>query len=232
MHRFASLIFSLGLVALLFALGARLSTPGQLTTVGGPIAAQGPAVVGGTNVVTAVLFAYRGLDTLGEVSILFAAATAVGLVLSRGRAANGPGGHHARAGFVLRTGADVLFPFLAVVGLFIVAHGHLTPGGGFQGGVILAAAFFLGVLARADRPLAHAAIAWLEGLAGLAFVGVAVGAFALDREFLAPLFGTGQTGALVSAGSLPLLSCAVGVKVGAELAGLMADLAAGAGASA
>ena len=85
--------------------------------------------VGAANFVTAVVLAYRGLDTLGELSILFAAATAGGLVLGSAQ-----GGSHRRpAGFILRAGTDLLFPLLLVVGLYIVMHGHLTPGRRFSG---------------------------------------------------------------------------------------------------
>jgi multisubunit Na+/H+ antiporter MnhB subunit len=52
-----------------------------------------------------------------------------------------------------QVGADLFFPLLLVVGLYIILHGHLTPGGGFQGGVVLAAAFFIPVLARPGTTL-------------------------------------------------------------------------------
>jgi multicomponent Na+:H+ antiporter subunit B len=169
-----------------------------------------------------VLLGYRGFDTLGELSILFAAATAAGLVLGH-RRADAP--HDPPGGFILRSGADLLFPLLLVVGLYVIAHGHLTPGGGFQGGVILAAAFFVTVLARPERSLGHTVISVIEGLAGAAFILIGLWALVEDGEFLAPLLlESGTLGELISAGTLPLLSLAVGLKVGAELAGLLAHL--------
>jgi multicomponent Na+:H+ antiporter subunit B len=165
---------------------------------------------------------YRGIDTLGELSILFAAATAAGLVLGR-RRADAP--RDPQGGFILRAGADLLFPLLLIVGFYIVLHGHLTPGGGFQGGVILAAAFFVSVLARPSRTLDHRTISVVEGFAGASFILIGLWALLQGGEFLQPLLSQGVLGDLWSAGTLPLLYLAVGFKVGAELAGLLAHIA-------
>jgi len=105
-------------------------------------------------------------------------------------------------------------------------HGHLTPGGGFQGGVVLAAAFFIPVLARPGTTLDHHAVSLIEGLAGAAFILIGLLAMLGGEVFLTPLLDKGALGALFSAGTLPLLYLAVGLKVGAELAGLLAQLAA------
>ena len=177
--------------------------------------------LGAANLVTAILAGYRGFDTLGELSILFAAATAAGLVLGH-RRADAP--RDPPGGLILTAGADLLFPLLLVVGIYIVVHGHLTPGGGFQGGVILAAAFFVAVLADPSRSLRHGLIAWIEGFAGASFILIGIWALVEDGHFLAPMLGTGVMGRILSAGTLPLLSVAIGLKVGAELAGLMAHL--------
>jgi multicomponent Na+:H+ antiporter subunit B len=229
MRNVASLIFSAGLAFLLLVIAAQLGFGEPPMRVGGEIINQAPAEVGAANIVTAVLLGYRGIDTLGELSILFAAATAAGLVLVRGRkdceqhASDPPGG------FILRTGADLLFPLLLVVGLYIILHGHLTPGGGFQGGVILAAAFFVLVLARPGQDgsggINHTAIAFIEGLAGAGFIALGLWSLWDSGDFLRPMLGTGVMGELLSAGTLPLLSLAVGLKVGAELAGLMTQIA-------
>ena len=221
MRNLASLLFTGGLVFLLAVIGAQLALGNPPMLVGGEILAEAGDRVGAANIVTAVLLGYRGFDTLGELSILFAAATAAGLILGHRRDAarrDPPGG------LVLRAGADLLFPLLLVVGLYIIAHGHVTPGGGFQGGVILAAAFFVAVLADPSRGLNHGLIAWIEGLAGASFILIGLWALVEDGSFLAPMLSTGTMGTLVSAGTLPLLSFAVGLKVGAELAGLMANI--------
>lgn len=236
MRNIASLVFAAGLAFLLLVIASGLNFGDPSMLIGGNILTEAPTEVGATNIVTAVLLGYRGIDTLGELSVLFAAATAAGLVLVGGRGQHR--GQHRRnneqpadppGGFILRTGADLLFPLLLIVGLYIIVHGHLTPGGGFQGGVILAAAFFVLVLARPGEDgsggMHHGVIAFLEGLAGAAFIGIGLWALWDTGDFLKPMLGQGVLGELLSAGTLPLLSSAVGLKVGAELAGLMTQLA-------
>jgi multicomponent Na+:H+ antiporter subunit B len=222
MRNVASLIFTAGIGLLFLVIAAELGLGEPASGIGEQILADAPDEVGAANIVTAVLLGYRGIDTLGELSILFAAATAAGLVLGRGRRSlrqDPPGG------FILQTGADLLFPLLLAVGIYIIVHGHVTPGGGFQGGVILAAAFFVPVLARPSTSLSHPAIAVIEGLAGAAFIAIGLWALLDTGDFLRQLLGKGGMGDLLSAGTLPLLSAAVGLKVGAELAGLMQAIA-------
>lgn len=219
MHNIATLIFLGGLAFLLIVITGGLDFGQPPMRIGGEIQQVAADQVGAANIVTAVVLGYRGLDTLGELSILFAAATAGGLVLGNASQRVRP-----RAGFVLRAGADLLFPLLLVAGLYIVIHGHLTPGGGFQGGVILAAAFFLPLLARPQNNSGHRWLAVIEGLAGGAFIAIGLLAVYNGKAFLAPLFDHGALGELVSSGSLPLLYLAVGLKVGAELASLLVRL--------
>jgi multicomponent Na+:H+ antiporter subunit B len=221
MRSLAAILFTGGLGFFLVVIASQLGFGQPPMEVGRAILEVSPEEVGAANIVTSVLLAYRGIDTLGELSILFAAATAAGLVLGHRRkdAPSDPD-----AGFILQAGADFLFPLLLVVGFYIILHGHLTPGGGFQGGVILAAAFFLSVLARPSKGLDHSLISAVEGLAGAAFIGIGLWALLVDGEFLKPLLGKGTMGNLISAGTLPLLSLAVGLKVGSELAGLMTSL--------
>lgn len=220
MPRLATLLFVGGLAFLLLVLTTGLPFGAPPMRIGGAIQQVGADEVGAANLVTAVVLGYRGLDTLGELSILFAAATAGGLVLGGAAVRSGR-----PAGFVMRSGADVLFPLLLVAGLYVVIHGHLTPGGGFQGGVILAAAFFLPLLARPQHGGGHRWLSLIEALAGSAFIAIGLLALYHGEAFLTPLFDHGVLGDLVSSGSLPLLYLAVGLKVGAELASLLLRLA-------
>ena len=220
-QEWASWLLILGLGLLLAAVLRALPFGAAPMEVGQAVVARAPEQVGAANVVTSVVLAYRGLDTLGELTILFVAATAAGMVLGE-RRADAP--RDPVAGFILRTGADLVFPFLLVLGAYIILHGHLTPGGGFQGGAILAAAFFIPYLSRPATGHNEKTAALVEGLAGALFIGIALVALFRDGHFLAPLFEPGPLGDLVSAGSLPLLYLAVGLKVGAELAGLLGRL--------
>lgn len=217
MYRFTSFLFLSGFLFLLSVITGFLPLGEPPMLVGKAIQQLAVEQTGSANFVTAVVLGYRGIDTLGELSILFAAASGGGLVLSGLKRAT----QSDDTGFILKASAELLFPLLIVVGLYIVLHGHLTPGGGFQGGVILAAAFFLPLLARPSRSINHFALSLVEGFAGASFI--IIGLFALfdHGAFLQPFLSKGQVGELLSAGTLPLLYIAVGLKVGAELAGLL-----------
>lgn len=215
-------MFLIGLAILIAAVYQQLSFYGSSVNVGQAVNGMGANQLGTANLVTSVVLAYRGLDTLIELSILFTAAAAGGMLLGRPKTAAKT---DPDAGFILRAGADLFFPLLVVVGIYIMLHGHLTPGGGFQGGVILASAFFVPMLARPGQKLDQRWVSMIEGLAGASFIFIGLLAMMGGEAFLTPLFGKGELGSLFSAGSLPLLYTAVGLKVGAELAGLLAHLA-------
>ena len=221
MRRISSALFLLGLGLLIAMIFQTMEFGSVAPLVGQAINATAAQQVGAANFVTSVVLGYRGFDTLLELTILFTAATAGGLGLGKPRAG---AAHDPDSGFILRAGADLFFPLLLVVGLYIILHGHLTPGGGFQGGVILAAAFFIPILARPGTSMDHRLVSIIEGLAGAGFILIGLLAMLGGGDFLTPLLDKGELGALLSAGSLPLLYIAVGLKVGSELAGLLAHL--------
>lgn len=96
------------------------------------------------NMVTSVLASYRGFDTLGEVVVIFTAVIGVLALLPSGRGKDGviAGGgmvdHH-----VLRIVGKMLIPLILLFALYVQFHGEYGPGGGFQAGVIFAAAIVL-----------------------------------------------------------------------------------------
>lgn len=98
------------------------------------------------NAVTAVLASYRGYDTLGELAVIFTAGTAVLMILSF-VPRHDPGFERAKLLLaeyrVLRVVSRGLFPFIFLFALYVQFHGDYGPGGGFQAGVIFAAAFVL-----------------------------------------------------------------------------------------
>lgn len=182
--------------------------------------------LGVANIVTAIVVTYRGLDTLGEVTVLFLASTIVGLVLSVGnKTAHDPAGR-VPVGELLATGSRFLAPLVMLLGVYIFVNGHLTPGGGFQGGAVIASGALLMLLADPLKHFSHALISVVESFAGVTYVLIGVlglvlaGGF-LDNRFL-PL---GDLGALFSAGAVPLIYSLIGLKVGAEFASVLANLA-------
>jgi multicomponent Na+:H+ antiporter subunit B len=182
--------------------------------------------VGAANIVTAIIVTYRGLDTLGEVTVLFLTAAIVGLVLERGRGrAASPDRDLPPSGELLTTGTRLLVPLILLLGVYVFVNGHLTPGGGFQGGAVLASAMLLALLADPLKRFSHRLIAAVESTAGLVFVGlgllgiVLAGGF-LDNRFL-PI---GTLGELFSAGAIPIIYSFVGLKVGAEFSSMLVNL--------
>ena len=172
------------------------------TKVGKHYIDRGIEETGAVNVVTSVVVSYRGFDTLGEVTVLFIAATGLAAVLRIGRtkaAAIEP------ASFVLRTGCRVLFPLILVFGSYIFIHGHLTPGGGFQGGAIVASAFVLIYLGCRKRRISQKISTALESLGGVIFVVVGLIGLAVGGYFLLNFLPKGQPYSLLSAGIIPVV---------------------------
>lgn len=178
------------------------------------------------NIVTAIIVTYRGLDTLGEVTVLFLTAAIVAMVLrqSRLKAAN-PARPLPPAGELLETGTRLLVPLILLLGIYIFVNGHLTPGGGFQGGAVLASAILLMLLTDPLRRFSHRVITMVESSAGFFYVVIGVlgaliaGGF-LDNRIL-PL---GEFGSLASAGAVPIIYSLIGLKVGAEFGSMMVSL--------
>ena len=172
---------------------------------------------GSSNVVTAVVLAFRGMDTLGELTILFIAITSIGLIGGTFESHLKP----SQSAFITQNASRFLLPFLMMIGIYIILHGHLTPGGGFQGGAVIAGAFFLAWSTGIQRQLNQIVVLVLESLAGICFISIGLMALLKDQAFLTPLWKQLPLGDLFSAGSIPLLYTAVGVKVATELAGLL-----------
>lgn len=115
------------------------------------------------NLVTAVLGDYRGFDTMFETVVVFVAAIAVIFLLRRLPSEGGryklPPRHHRDRDIIVKTVVRLMVPVNVLFALYVVAHGHHSPGGGFQGGVILGAslillaiAYDLGTVCRKLRP--------------------------------------------------------------------------------
>ncbi len=181
-----------------------------------------PQELGAPNVITGILLTYRAFDTLGEVAVLFMVAAAVGLLLGGRSQQPGHSGPAEAAATpsseLVQNGAMVLFPLISIFGAYIIMNGHLSAGGGFQGGAVLASGVLLLVLARPDYLIDLGFLSVTESAAGVLFVltGIAGLIFAggfLDNRVL-PI---GEFGAFFSAGAIPVLSVLLGIKVGCEL---------------
>lgn len=185
-----------------------------------------------TNLPTAVNFDYRAIDTLGEEFILFAAALGMAVILRfrRDRESRAPARAQAlgRATDAPRLVGLALVGPLLLLGLYVVAHGHLTPGGGFQGGVVLAGALLLVFLAgeyatmRRFRPWTVIELTESLGAGGYAVIGLAglIGA----GSFFANVVPLGPVGVLQSGGTIPLANLAVSLEVTAAFVMVFSEL--------
>jgi len=151
------------------------------------------AETGIPNVVTSVLASYRGYDTFGETTVIFSAGLGVLLLLSGepalGAQAVGPGQP------VLSAAARLLTPLILLFSLYVLFHGDIGAGGGFQAGVLLAAGLILHGLVfglealRGAIPEVVARIGASLGVLLYAAVGVICmlnGGSFLDYDFLFP----------------------------------------------
>ncbi len=181
---------------------------------------------GAANVVTSVVVNYRGLDTLGEVTVLFVAALGLSTMLYAVKQRR-PTREPEPASLIVSTGCRSLFPLIILFGTYIFVHGHLTPGGGFQGGAVIAAGFLLIYLGCRGR-LGSVGPSLVESFSGLFFVLIGLVGLAVGGSFLFNFLPAGTPYFLFSAGVIPLIYIAIGLKVGAELGGIIADLAGGA----
>jgi multicomponent Na+:H+ antiporter subunit B len=177
-----------------------------------------------TDMVTALNFDLRAFDTLGEEYILFASVVGVALLLrklreeSEAERARGTEDHQfAGASDALRATSLVLVPIIVALGCYVVLHGVLTPGGGFQGGIVLAAGPIAVLLAGRYVAMHVVAPEWaLEaldslGAAGYALIGTSGLVFA--SAFFYNYLPLGIPAHLLSAGIMPLNSVAVGLEV-------------------
>lgn len=171
-----------------------------------------------SNVVASVNFDLRGLDTLGEESILLASVMAVSVLLRPGddeqaREHIAPGRILDLTGFA----GYALFPIAAIIGFDVIAHGHLTPGGGFQGGVVVGSGMQLTYVAGRyqtfRRLAAGRGFEWGEAFGAGAFAALGISALVVSGAFLANVVPWGHVGDLFSAGTVPLLNGLVGIEV-------------------
>jgi multicomponent Na+:H+ antiporter subunit B len=208
-----------------------------LSKLGEYYATQGPRELGAANLVTAVVVTYRGLDTLGEVTVLFISAAGVGLLLRRTRrqrrdddddseseqavATNNPS-ELQPASEIVETATELLLPMVILFGIYVFINGHLSPGGGFQGGAIIASGTMFLLLALPESHLSRGLIAVIESLSGFSYVVVGVLGVILAGGFLDNrLLPLGEYGSLFSAGAIPLIYIFVGLKVGFELSAVL-----------
>lgn len=124
---------------------------------------------------------------------------------------------------IVKTISSWVKVLIVLFGIYIILFGHLTPGGGFAGGVILASSYVLLMLAfggefvKKDLPLSL--VSKLDCLGAFMFIIIAILGLVFGGAFFANfLFDKyGQPLHLLSAGTIPFSNIAIGLKVGASL---------------
>ena len=186
------------------------------------------------NMVTLIVFDFRGYDTLGECVILVTGVLAVSMLFGRGLLKGDvqeEPQYMPQSTLVLRLFTPLILSITTALGVYVALGGHITPGGGFQGGSIVAAGMLLAlmVLGRKHLSLSEGTLVKMEafgvflyiflGLAGLLFGGYFL--YNTGADFYG-LVSPGIKGVFnypdaVNAGILPYLNIAVLIKVSAGI---------------
>ena len=198
--------------------------------------ARGVDETGAANLVSAIYLGYRAFDTLGEAIVLFTAITGTIAILSRSGASlapgfnqDGPGGtafsisEDKKTSLVLRTHllevvTGKIGPIVLLFGGYLMLYGHLSPGGGFQGGVVTASGIvFIAIGSRSDattRFTRASVLNRIEALGFLLLIAAAISGMAAGKGVLGDPLGSGYPR---SPGFIIILNILIGVKVGAGI---------------
>ncbi len=147
------------------------------------------------NIVTAVLADYRSFDTMLETTVIFAAGVAVVAILRRSKRkeikekkSETTGRNRVYQDRIIQSISRQIVPFMQLFALYVVAHGHNSPGGGFQGGVILGASFILiGISSDLKTMLERMSEKWnllLGNIGVLIYAGIGICCLFLGANFL------------------------------------------------
>ena len=144
------------------------------------------------NMVTAVLADYRGYDTMFETVVIFTAGIAIISILRRFTSDDADSGsekfYEKRPDLIVDTTCRLMIPIIQLFALYVIAHGHHSPGGGFQGGVIFGASFILIALSRdlqaANKWVPEQRVLNLAGIGILIYAGFGLASMFLGQNFL------------------------------------------------
>ncbi len=123
---------------------------------------------------------------------------------------------------IVKKTTQLISGMVFLYGIYVIIHGHLTPGGGFAGGVILAGSFILLILAFGSDFMhltkEESGSTMYENLAMLVVIFLAVSGLLVGaRVFFLNWIPRGTVGQLVSAGILPLYNIFVGIEVASSI---------------
>lgn len=177
-----------------------------------------------TDVVNAINYDYRGFDTLEEEFIFFASVLGVLLLFRPTHQEHGKADDPQRqredefpVSDTLRVSMQAMVGTMVVFGIYIAAHGQLTPGGGFQGGVILASAplvvYLSGGVKTFEAIISNPLIKLAECVGAAAYAAIGLLGLFIGAHFLTNVVPLGTTGDLFSSGTIAIISAFVGLEV-------------------
>ncbi len=196
---------------------------------------NGQRETGSNNIVASVVFDYRAFDTLGEATVLFLVVTSISMLLTSALKKKKEVLHlrDSETGFpinmtrIVSNGAYFMYPMILAFGLYLVIHGHISPGGGFQGGAVMASGTALLLISSYITnhiQKTYKIFSFFESLGLTIFIGL--GFFGIGVSFLSNFLANNwpaflgrivefgpNPGYLNSAGILPILSLAIGIEV-------------------
>lgn len=133
---------------------------------------------------------------------------------------------------IVRKIAQLMAPSIILLGIYVVVHGHLTPGGGFAGGVLLVGGFVLKILAYGSDEVHNEIKKWRaslsESIGILLFLFVALVGLVRGGVFFYNTLARTNPGdpfQLFSAGLIPISNIAIGIEVTAALFAIFLALA-------
>lgn len=180
-----------------------------------------------TDIVTGINFDLRAIDTLGEEFILFSSVVGALVLLrqeknkkecnfedqSKSRTEIPIQSEAVKVWTLWMTGPTVLF------GFYVITHGQISPGGGFQGGVILATVPLIAYLAwdyKTFKAIANEGwVEFLEALGVISFLLIGIFPLCKDKKFLENFLPLRALGNVFSGGTIPLISLTTGLEVAA-----------------
>lgn len=125
---------------------------------------------------------------------------------------------------IARITSRLVVPFIQVYGIYIILHGHLSPGGSFSGGAIFGASLVLLALSfnleAGSKQIPHNTASLLESGGALGYIITGLVAIAMGGHYLsnrAAGFPMGEAGAFFSAGAIFIITIFVGIKVASTI---------------
>jgi multisubunit Na+/H+ antiporter MnhB subunit len=123
---------------------------------------------------------------------------------------------------IVKKTTQLIAGMIFMYGIYIIVHGHLTPGGGFAGGVIMAGSLILILLAYGGDFLRlvkeKTGTTIIESVSTILVIMLASAGFIFGTKiFFNNFLPRGVVGHLISAGVLPLYNIFVGIEVAASI---------------